>query len=261
LNPIDNDEGYDEFINSDAWWAQEKKDGKRLIIRREGSEVFGINKRGLTCGIPNAISNIMHNFSVPSITVDGESIGETLHVFDLLEYHDIDTRTQSYAKRYGELEYLIEELRARKADQGIVLVPVFKKKMDKAMALHKFILDRKEGIVFKQWAAPYTAGRPASGGTQRKYKFYATASVVVHTINSQRSVGVAVYADNEIIELGNVSIPVDDKVPEVGQVIEVRYLYAYKDGALAQPVYLGPRDDVTRCECVESQLKYKVEEE
>jgi bifunctional non-homologous end joining protein LigD len=260
LNPIDDSKEYDEFVNSDEWWAQEKKDGKRLIIKRDGDEVFGINKRGLTCGVPDTITNVMRQF-IGSIIVDGESIGETLYVFDLLEYHGIDIRPQSYDKRYSILKFIIHKLQEQGSDKGIILVPVFKKKTDKVGAIQQFVLDHKEGVVFKQWSAPYTAGRPASGGTQRKYKFYATASVVVSMVNSQRSVGIVVFRDEQAIGLGNVSIPVDDKVPDVGQIIEVRYLYAYKDGALAQPVYLGPRDDVAESECVESQLKYKSEED
>jgi bifunctional non-homologous end joining protein LigD len=40
-------------------------------------------------------------------------------------------------------------------------------------------------------------------------------------------------------------------------VIEVRYLYAYPNGALYQPVYQGVREDKNYDECMISQLKYK----
>ena len=44
----------------------------------------------------------------------------------------------------------------------------------------------------------------------------------------------------------------------VGAVVEVRYLYAFKESrCLYQPTYLGQRSDVTECECVVAQLKYK----
>jgi bifunctional non-homologous end joining protein LigD len=47
-------------------------------------------------------------------------------------------------------------------------------------------------------------------------------------------------------------------VPAVAQVVEVRYLYAFRESnALYQPVYLGPRNDVEQHECVLSQFKYK----
>ena len=46
----------------------------------------------------------------------------------------------------------------------------------------------------------------------------------------------------------------------MGAVVEVRYLYAYRESlCLYQPVYLGPRDDVEPGECLVSQLKFKAE--
>jgi len=57
---------------------------------------------------------------------------------------------------------------------------------------------------------------------------------------------------------GNVSIPPNHAVPEPGSVVGVRYLYAFPDsGALCQPVFLGPRDDIAPEECTIDQLKYK----
>ena len=47
----------------------------------------------------------------------------------------------------------------------------------------------------------------------------------------------------------------------MGQVVEVRFLYAFRESnALYQPVYLGPRQDIEVHECVLSQLKYKANE-
>jgi bifunctional non-homologous end joining protein LigD len=261
LNPIENDEECKEFIDDDEYWMQEKKDGKRLIIRRVGDEVVGINRRGLTCGIPDTIASVMRKFPDPSIMVDGEAIGEVLHVFDLLEFHGIDSRTQSYKKRHGALAVLVHGLQDKNLDKGIVLVPVFTTRSVKKLALSTMQKEHREGVIFKQWAAPYTAGRPASGGSQRKYKFYATASVVVNAVNAQRSVGIVIYKNGRSTEIGNVSIPVDVDIPKVGQVIEVRYLYAYKGGALAQPIYLGVRDDILESACTENQLKYKADDE
>ena len=57
---------------------------------------------------------------------------------------------------------------------------------------------------------------------------------------------------------GNVTIPANQKVPAVGAVLDVRYLYAYREsGCLYQPTFLGVRQDVEAHECVASQLKFK----
>jgi bifunctional non-homologous end joining protein LigD len=112
--------------------------------------------------------------------------------------------------------------------------------------------------VFKRLDAPYTPGRPNTGGNQLKHKFYTTCSAVVSKINDRRSVELRLLNGQGFHPVGNVTIPANHAVPEVGAVVEVRFLYAFKESnALYQPVYLGPRKDVEAHECVLSQLKYK----
>jgi bifunctional non-homologous end joining protein LigD len=116
-----------------------------------------------------------------------------------------------------------------------------------------------EGAVLKDLEAPYTAGRPASGGSQLKHKFHATASCVVTGQNQQRSVELGlVREDGHLHFSGNVTIPPNHPVPESGKVVEIRYLYAFHEsGKLFQPVYLGQRDDIAPDECTVGQLKFK----
>jgi bifunctional non-homologous end joining protein LigD len=53
---------------------------------------------------------------------------------------------------------------------------------------------KREGIVFKRSDAPYLVGRPASGGTQVKFKFWASASCIVASVSkSKRSVALEVF--------------------------------------------------------------------
>jgi bifunctional non-homologous end joining protein LigD len=115
-------------------------------------------------------------------------------------------------------------------------------------------------VVFKRLDAPYTPGRPSRGGSQLKYKFYATASLIVAHHNDQRSVELRLA--DQAGSTGNVTIPPDHPVPPVGAVVEVRYLYAFRQsGCLYQPVYLGVRDDTDPAECTADQLKYQSPDE
>lgn len=114
--------------------------------------------------------------------------------------------------------------------------------------------------MFKRLDAPYTPGKPNSGGPQLKFKFVATLSAVVARINARRSVELSLFNGRSLVSCGNVTIPANHEIPPVGAVVETRYLYAAKDsGVLYQPVYLGPRDDVDPGECLVSQLKFKAE--
>jgi hypothetical protein len=131
---------------------------------------------------------------------------------------------------------------------------------DKLEIYEELRATHREGVVFKDMDAPYSPGRPNSGGAQLKFKFVESASFIVTGHNAKRSVTLGLYDGDELVPAGNVTIPPNHRMPEVGEVCEVRYLYAYREsGSIYQPVYLGRRDDVPASECVVEQLKYKAE--
>ena len=56
---------------------------------------------------------------------------------------------------------------------------------------------------------------------------------------------------------GNVTIPQNHEIPAPGEIVEVRYLYAFPEsGCVYQPVYLGRREDIPRTDCTTDQLVY-----
>ncbi len=236
------------LIADDAWLAQEKFDGKRMLLHKTDI-VTAINRNGLAVGAPDPIITWAGRVN-RSYIVDGEAVGETLCVFDLLELDHTDLRLWAYDQRLAQLESL-------GFDGAILVAETAKTAHAKQQFYDRLRAAGGEGIVFKQHAAPYTAGRPNSGGTQVKFKFYVTASVVVTQINAKRSVAMAVRDGAQSVAMGNVTIPPNHDVPAVNAVIEVRYLYAYPGGSLYQPTYLGVRDDVRVEDCVITQLKYK----
>ena len=80
-------------------------------------------------------------------------------------------------------------------------------------------------------------------------------------VNQKRSVEVGLLAKHGWQSAGNVTIPPNHPVPKLGQVVEVRYLYAFPEsGSLYQPTYLGVRSDIAVEECMRSQLKFKATE-
>ena len=254
LNPTE-DPG--ALLQDDAYCLQEKHDGKRLLLRKRGCVITGINRRGIECGIPAPIHEAAA--SLPGdFLMDGEAVGETLHAFDLLEDGGRDIRGERYSHRLSTLLELIAAvpgaIRHVHTELGREL---------KRIAFEKLRRANAEGVVFKRLDAPCTPGRPASGGTQFKYKFVETASVIIQAVNAKRSVAIAVWGKNAtLVACGNVTIPADQPIPQVGDMAEVRYLYAMPgSGSLYQPVYLGTRDDIMAAECSRDQLKFRREEE
>ena len=80
-------------------------------------------------------------------------------------------------------------------------------------------------------------------------------------VNARRSIALRLLNHEGWQPVGNVTIPANHKVPPVGVVVAVRFLHAYRDGSLYQPVYLGERSDVRPEECGVSQLKFKRDED
>lgn len=250
LNPIAKEE-VAQYIADANWWMQEKKDGKRMLIEKNKEETIAINRKGFSIGAPSKIIETVNKLKETFI-IDGEAIGDDLFIFDILSYQNQDVKEKSYKERYEILCNL-------DFSEGITLVKTAKTLMDKQQLLEKLNRENAEGIVLKKKDSKYQAGRPNSGGTQVKYKFYDTASVIVSKINDKRSVGMSILEDGKEIFIGNVTISVNKEIPKKGDIIEVRYLYAYKGGSLYQPIFLNIRDDMDKSDCVISQLKYKAE--
>lgn len=253
LNAIDKEE-LSHFLLSEKYCLQEKIDGRRLMIRKQGDAITGINRRGLIVAIPEpirqAIAQIPHD-----LLIDGEAVGDVFHAFDLLEVKGHDMRQRRYIDRFSGLIMVIPPKQPALRWISTTITPD-----DKVETYEELRQTQREGVVFKDIDAPYSPGRPNSGGPQLKYKFVETASFVVLSRNEQRSVTVGLYDGDHLVPAGNVTIPPNHEVPAPDEVAEVRYLYAFKEsGSIYQPVYLGKRCDIPASECVVEQLKYKAE--
>ena len=253
LNPVE-EADVETLLRDDNYCAQEKFDGRHLLIRKQDEQLEGINKKGLVVGLPATVAYEIRHLSGRFIP-DGESIGDNYHAFDLLELYGENLRSLPYRIRLARLEDLVSAIPKREHWKMVATAFTTRQKTELWRRLRE---ENREGIVFKRLDAPYIPGKPNQGGPQLKFKFVATVSAVVVKINARRSVEVGLFQGRSLVSCGNVTIPANHEIPQVGAVVEVRYLYAYRESlALYQPVYLGPRDDVDPGECLVSQLKFK----
>ena len=245
LNSIDETE-VQRYLEDDTWVMEEKYDGRRLMVRVTSGTVEGANRKGLLVSLPKEIEDTLK--VGPDCVLDGELIGAKLYVFDVLSYGSEDLAEKDYLWRVQARNAIRFAAKA-----AVDNVETYVGTEAKATAYRRLQGQNREGVVFKRADAPYRIGRPNVGGSQVKFKFYATCSAVVTAVNAQRSVALAL----ENTSVGNVTIPSNFELPQVGDVVEVRYLYYNPNGALYQSVYLGVRDDIDASECVMSQLKHK----
>ena len=256
LNSIEEEQVLD-LISDDNYGAQKKHNGRHLLVRKEGDDITGINKKGFIIGLPLPVFDVVRGFDA-NVVIDGECIGDILYAFDLLFLDGVDIRSWPYRERLAALMNLLFSVQ----QTVIKLVDTAFTTEQKLAMLKQLKAENAEGIVFKQLFAPYTGGRPNSGGTQLKHKFVATLSALVAKVNQKRSVQISLLGKNGWQIAGNVTIPANHSIPQVGEVVELQFLYAHRaSDVLYQPVYLGKRDDVDASECRVSQLKYKPEDD
>lgn len=251
LNPVEAADAMN-LIHDPQWVMQEKFDGRRLLIRKTSESVDGINRQGLIVALPPLILQAVEALD-GSFILDGEAVGDTFIAFDLLELNGWDLRFNACLDRLFHLSELI-----RSEGPYLRTAETAASTASKAAMLERLKAANKEGVVFKKHDAFYIPGRPASGGNALKLKFYETASFVVSQINDKRSVCLALEHNETPLHAGNVTIPPNHEIPVPGDIVEVRYLYAFAEsGCVYQPVYLGKRDDLVRSDCTRSQLKFK----
>jgi bifunctional non-homologous end joining protein LigD len=251
LNPI---EDVEEFINSDEWVGQQKFDGERRLVISTESGVIGLNKKGTEVPLPNVI---IDSLSEVHCVLDGEIVGNKLFVFDMLSINNKDIKHFTTFERLAMLDTLSFEL-----GEAIEIVQTAYSKEEKSALFMELKSTNKEGIVFKKKHSPYKHGRPSSGGDALKKKFQKTATFIVEgTTKGKRSVGLQLLDGDKKVFMGKCTIPPNKEIPKEGQLVEVQYLYAYKGGAIFQPVYIGERTDSDLTDATIKQLVYKAEDD
>ena len=250
LTPIEESQ-VERLINDPAYWSQEKLDGRRMLIQRHDGVVTGINKLGFQVAVPSSIEEAAKSLK-EDFLIDGEAIGDVLYAFDLLSIGGRLVTGQGYADRSLHLINLLAEVH----QEHILMVRSAFLAGQKRILFEECKKGKKEGVVFKRFDHPYRAGRSDS---QFKFKFCESASCIVGKINTRRSIRLEMFDGDKLVSIGNVTIPINQKIPSVGSIVEVRYLYAYQGGSLYQPVYQGLRDDIAMQECTINQLKFKAE--
>ena len=115
LNPVDEAEA-EQLLADPRWWAQPKFDGRRLLIRKSGSEVVGINRTGLLVGgLPELLVAAVRAVVAGSCLLDGEAVGDVYHCFDLLERDGADLRDRPYTVRFAGAADLVDPTAAADA--------------------------------------------------------------------------------------------------------------------------------------------------
>jgi bifunctional non-homologous end joining protein LigD len=255
LTPADEAE-LDALLADDRVLAQQKIDGQRVLVH-VGEALLATNREGQATEVDAALLEGLRYLPADTV-VDGELLDDTLWLFDVLRVAGEDVRARGYLERWQLLEGELEPALTGAAQ----VLPIARGQAAKRALLDRLQAARAEGIVLKAERAPYTSGRPASGGPQRKYKFIKSADVVILE-NAGNAYRMAVWDGDVLLDVGKVFAGTTndsrkqlDAQLGAGQrpVAEVRYLYATAELQLYQPVFVRLRNDKPGEACVRSQL-------
>jgi bifunctional non-homologous end joining protein LigD len=253
----------DFFLDHSEWTVEQKLDGERLLIEVKDREPQGINRDGKKTTIPTSIAANFDSKAFDGHWVfDGEILGETYYVFDVVEASAINedgTETPFIHRKLPHQERFIflRDVVKRWKPTNINLVP--NADGEGKRTFYYACLDANtEGVVFKSKKGAYEPGKRS--GNTLKCKFVDTAEVVVTELNregKELAVGTGVFHDGKMVDAGGCKIPEEmvGKIKE-GDVIEVRYLYATPSHKLYQPSWVKPRPDKKVTDCHTTQFKY-----
>ena len=257
LNDLPATMNLEELMRDSNFVVQQKFDGERRMLKLASitGQAIGSNRRGLEVPVPLEIAASMRGVVC---TLDGEIIGAHFHGFDLLELDGKDLRGLAYGMRKDRLNCIAPYFGPH------ITVVKDALTLPQKLALWRGARRLKqEGIVLKDLNAPYTEGRPNSLGAQYKVKNWNDATVeVMGTTPDKRSVMVGVRNTDScqpeaLIEVGAVTIATNQAIPVVGDLIDVKYLYAFEGGSLFQPTFKGVRTDLEPTAASVKQLVFK----
>jgi len=263
LNTINEENLEEVFKYFPKVFMQTKHDGERRGASITSLEIIASNRRGLRVGLQKPIKDALEKLKDGGFIdteIDTEDMGGHLVVFDVLKFKGLDIKENPFSERVNYLNQLGEEIKSKKLDNALkVDSPTIADSLEKVKAfVERARSKNEEGVVFKNGDSNYYEGRPSSGGDALKLKFVESATLRVASISEgKRSVSIEINDNGNWVSVGKCTIPANQDMPNQGELIEVDYLYAIKDGALFQPIYKGKRSDLDESAAIISQLKYK----
>jgi len=263
LNKVNAESLQEVLDNFPKVYMQTKHDGERRGASITPLEIISSNRRGLRVGLQKPIMDALEKLKDGGFIdteIDSEDMGDHLVIFDVLKFKGLDIKEDPFSDRVTYLKKLGEEIKSKKLDNTLkVDSPTIANSLEKMKAfVESAKSNNEEGVVFKNGDANYYEGRPSSGGDALKLKFVESATLRVTSISEgKRSVSIEINDNGNWISVGKCKIPANQDIPNPGELIEVDYLYAIKDGGLFQPIYKGKRSDLDETAAVISQLKFK----
>lgn len=243
-----------KYIDLEGWGFQQKIDGEHLVIHVDEGVVTYSNRKGEMIPRPRGLDMSMLDKMDGRWAFDGEYLDRHFFCFDLPLAPVGGWEEQGYLARVNVLNGLVE--------QGVfpaqfTVLPLHVEGGAKLLLMKQCVAINAEGIVAKKLDAPYRFG--VRSYNTLKAKLWTSADVVISEVGVEGKLSVAlqVYHQGQPLDVGSCKVKDEHFMAtlSVGQVIEVKYLYATQKHKLYQPSFLKIRTDKGPEECTLDQLK------
>lgn len=240
-----------KYIADPAYVFQQKVDGIRgVLVVEPGKQPWFASKKGdrlvsstaaKTTGPMLAKMPATPDGS-PAYRVEGEILDGKFHVFDMVV---VGQESTDYDTRKAMADAWVEAVSG--VMPQVTALPTARTAAEKQALWDKVLASGAEGVMMKRRDAGYTGGQRVSHTL--KAKITATADVVVLERNrggKDNAVFGLRNAAGDVIEIGTVSTGGKDKALgqiNVGDVLELEYLWATPSGTLTQPRIVRKRPD------------------
>lgn len=245
----------EELLNDDDYVMSQKHDGHRVIIST--APVSAYSKHGERRDIPRRLARAMETVDRHYV-FDGELIGSSYLVFDLIEIPQGDIRTRSWEVRQTLLEAIAPALPA-----PVRRVLQFDSPLDKREIFDKCVKSGVEGVIFAKRHAIYRGGK--KNRNLLKYKFIKQVDCVVTDkgLDGKDNLELSVYdEDGTLVEVGRVSaLQGDGPKVQINDVVTINCLYATKDLRVFHPNTPRIRTDKPATDCTIDQLQVIIKQD
>lgn len=242
---------FDKYIADDGWVAEQKLDGKRLLLQVEDGNVTVVNRYGVATSVDHTIAEPFTSLT-GRWCFDGEEIHNQFWIFDMPYALDLVSPKDEYDQRRKSLEAVFG---AGWSDHPrLKLIDVAHTEPDKRALFDWVESHEGEGVMFKNRAGLYQPGKRSHSFL--KAKFTETVDCVIMEImpKGKSSCVVGLFRDPSDplpVEVGSVKMTESNlKKVALGQVIEVKYLNFTRDEKLYQANFLKFRTDKLPHDCL-----------
>lgn len=251
-----------KYTEDDDWYMQQKLDGIRAqLVLEPGTEPWFRNSSGgrLAAAAATATTDRILSFlgthptDSVGFAVDGEVLGNEFWIFDLVVE---GLEKVSFEDRLTALEAWYKSVVEAGLGGYIKLLPTAKTTEQKSSLAVQVYDGAGEGWIVKRRTSTYDWGQRVDHSL--KIKVTHTVDCVVMDRNRDREQNMVLGAwdkAGDLVEIGCASA-IGKPDAKIGEVVEVKYLYAGANGRLVQPTVLRKRDDKLFTDCYTDQLVF-----